>query len=305
MEVLVTGADTDLGRVIAAGFREAGHGVVISGARRAELGSRPRSSKSTTSSATTPTPTPWRPPAACSAPPGHHRQRPRPEARSRRSPDLHPRRASGRLARGPGRDGAGTGTDPADRRGSPAIGRVHRLGGPGHLPDGSIGAAVKAALSDWTSGQTETYGTRGITINVVAAGRSGNRLRRAAHPAARCRRRDRPPGPVPGEPLGPAHHRRNAAREQRRRGQLRLSALLTPAERGSGSTRPRRSRHGRRHHVPGADRGGVGQLPLRQPRNRRTDQGQGLRRGVAGVVLGVFDYRPGVVAELADALLPA
>lgn len=37
MEVLVTGADTDLGRVIAAGFREAGHGVVISGARRAEL----------------------------------------------------------------------------------------------------------------------------------------------------------------------------------------------------------------------------------------------------------------------------
>ena len=37
MEVLVTGADTDLGRAIAAGFREAGHGVVISGARRAEL----------------------------------------------------------------------------------------------------------------------------------------------------------------------------------------------------------------------------------------------------------------------------
>lgn len=75
---------------------------------------------------------------------------------------------------------AGTGTDPADRRGSPAIGRVRRLGGPRAPADGSIGAAVKAALSDWTSGQTETYGTRGITINVVAAGRGGDRLRRAA-----------------------------------------------------------------------------------------------------------------------------
>ena len=34
MEVLVTGGDTDLGRTIAEGFRDAGHRVVIAGARR-------------------------------------------------------------------------------------------------------------------------------------------------------------------------------------------------------------------------------------------------------------------------------
>ena len=37
MEVLVTGGDTELGRAIAEGFRDAGHRVVITGARRDEL----------------------------------------------------------------------------------------------------------------------------------------------------------------------------------------------------------------------------------------------------------------------------
>ena len=37
MEVLVTGGDTELGRTIAEGFRDTGHRVVISGARRDEL----------------------------------------------------------------------------------------------------------------------------------------------------------------------------------------------------------------------------------------------------------------------------
>ncbi len=36
-EVLVTGGDTELGRTIAAGFRDAGHNVVIAGARREDL----------------------------------------------------------------------------------------------------------------------------------------------------------------------------------------------------------------------------------------------------------------------------
>jgi len=38
--------------------------------------------------------------------------------------------------------------------------------------DGSAEAAVKAALSNWTSGQAEFFGTRGITINLVASGLS-------------------------------------------------------------------------------------------------------------------------------------
>ena len=37
MEVLVTGGDTELGRTVAEGFRDAGHRVVITGARRDEL----------------------------------------------------------------------------------------------------------------------------------------------------------------------------------------------------------------------------------------------------------------------------
>ena len=37
MDVLVTGADTELGRTIAENFRDAGHKVVISGARRDDL----------------------------------------------------------------------------------------------------------------------------------------------------------------------------------------------------------------------------------------------------------------------------
>jgi len=37
MEVLVTGGDTDLGRMVAESFRDAGHRVVIAGARRDDL----------------------------------------------------------------------------------------------------------------------------------------------------------------------------------------------------------------------------------------------------------------------------
>src|SRR5689334_1062520 len=37
MDVLLTGGDTELGRIIAEGFRDAGHQVVIAGSRRDEL----------------------------------------------------------------------------------------------------------------------------------------------------------------------------------------------------------------------------------------------------------------------------
>jgi NAD(P)-dependent dehydrogenase (short-subunit alcohol dehydrogenase family) len=37
---------------------------------------------------------------------------------------------------------------------------------------GSAEAAVKAALASWVAGQAKTFGTRGITINAVATGRS-------------------------------------------------------------------------------------------------------------------------------------
>ena len=37
---------------------------------------------------------------------------------------------------------------------------------------GSADAAVKAALANWSAGQADYFGTRGITINTVACGRS-------------------------------------------------------------------------------------------------------------------------------------
>ena len=39
-------------------------------------------------------------------------------------------------------------------------------------PAGSVDAAIKAALSNWVTGQAEVFGTRGITVNAVACGRS-------------------------------------------------------------------------------------------------------------------------------------
>jgi NAD(P)-dependent dehydrogenase (short-subunit alcohol dehydrogenase family) len=38
--------------------------------------------------------------------------------------------------------------------------------------EGGADAAIKAAISNWTEGQAIHFGTRGITVNVVASGRS-------------------------------------------------------------------------------------------------------------------------------------
>lgn len=173
MEVLVTGADTDLGRAIAAGFREAGHGVVISGARRAEL--EVAAKELEVDYVVCDNTDPDALAAARSLFPHHldtivNVPAPRHDPGDPRTYTLAERRAAWHEAL--------DATVLAPVLTLQTVGDHLRSGGsivsvaPGHLPDGSIGAAVKAALSDWTSGQTETYGTRGITINVVAAGRS-------------------------------------------------------------------------------------------------------------------------------------
>ena len=43
---------------------------------------------------------------------------------------------------------------------------------PENARPGSAEAAVKAALASWVAGQATVFGTRGITVNAVAAGRS-------------------------------------------------------------------------------------------------------------------------------------
>ena len=60
-------------------------------------------------------------------------------------------------------------------------------------PAGSVDAAIKAALSNWVAGQAAVYGTRGITVNAVACGRSVRRATTAC-PARRRPSRPRSPG---------------------------------------------------------------------------------------------------------------
>lgn len=171
MEVLVTGGDTDLGRAVAAGFRDAGHNVVISGARRDELEVAAKELEAAY--------------VVCD----HTNPASLTESRTRfphhldtivnvpapRYPVDDPRTLAEHSA---------TWHEALDSYVlAPAltlqtIGDQLRSGGaivsvvPEHVRDGSAAAAVKAALSNWTCGQAEHFGTRGITINVVAAGRS-------------------------------------------------------------------------------------------------------------------------------------
>ena len=72
----------------------------------------------------------------------------------------------------PGRHGAGGRADgQRDRPGSPALRRVDRQRRRREPARRQPEGAVKAALSNWTVGGAEFFGTRGITINTVASGR--------------------------------------------------------------------------------------------------------------------------------------
>jgi NAD(P)-dependent dehydrogenase (short-subunit alcohol dehydrogenase family) len=59
-----------------------------------------------------------------------------------------------------------------------AVGDHLRSGGsiisivPENPPAASVDAAIKATLSGWIAGQAGIFGTRGITVNAVASGRS-------------------------------------------------------------------------------------------------------------------------------------
>jgi NAD(P)-dependent dehydrogenase (short-subunit alcohol dehydrogenase family) len=173
MEVLVTGGDTDLGRTIAEGFRDAGHHVVIAGARRHDLevaakeldvdaivfdNTDPASLEQARSQFPHQLDTVVNVPA------------PRAEGGDPRTYSLSDLAAAWRNA--------------LDATAVSAVLTVQILGDhlrsggsivtviPEHPRDGSAEAAVKAAVSDWTAGQAAYFGTRGITVNAVAAGRS-------------------------------------------------------------------------------------------------------------------------------------
>lgn len=173
VEVLVTGGDTDLGRVVAEGFRDEGHNVTLLGARRDDL---ELVAKELDVNA-----------IVCD------NTDPQSLAEDR---ELFPRHLDTIVnVPSPRWDAADPRAysiaDLADAwRHSldatvlstvltvQAVGDHLRSGGsivsvvPENPRAGSVDAAVKAALANWVAGQATVFGIRGITVNVVAAGRS-------------------------------------------------------------------------------------------------------------------------------------
>lgn len=172
-EVLVTGGDTELGRTIAAGFRDAGHNVVIAGARREdlEIAAKELDVESIVFDNTDPASLED---ARALFP--HHIDTlvnvPAPlwPAKDPRTYTLTDLAAALRHAL--------DATLVSVALTVQIVGDHLRSGGtivnvvPDSAQGGSADSAVKAALADWTAGQAGHFGTRGITVNVVASGRS-------------------------------------------------------------------------------------------------------------------------------------
>jgi NAD(P)-dependent dehydrogenase (short-subunit alcohol dehydrogenase family) len=173
MEVLVTGGDTDLGRTIAEGFRDAGHRVVIAGARRddLEVAAKELDVDAIVLNNTDP--------ASLEEARGqfpHHLDTivnvpaPRWDAGDPRTYSLSDQASAWRSA--------------LDATVLSAVLTVQILGDhlrsggsivnvvPENPAEGGAEAAIKAAVSDWTAGQAAHFGIRGITVNAVASGRS-------------------------------------------------------------------------------------------------------------------------------------
>jgi len=173
MDVLVTGADSDLGRVVAETFRAAGHQVVVSGERRDEL---ELIAKELEVDAIV-----CDPADATSLA----------QARSHFPQNLDtivtvpaPARAGGDPRALTTADTAAAWRSAFDRTVVSAVLTVQtvadnlRSGGSivtivsDDNDDSAAESAAKAALSTWTAGQADHLGTRGITINTVACGRT-------------------------------------------------------------------------------------------------------------------------------------
>jgi NAD(P)-dependent dehydrogenase (short-subunit alcohol dehydrogenase family) len=173
MEVLVTGGDTDLGRTIAESFRDAGHRVVIAGARRDDLDVAAKELEVDAIVFDNTDPASLE------------------EARDQFPHHLDtivnvpaPRWDSGDPRTYSLADQATAWRNALDTTVLSAVLTVQILGDhlrsggsiisvlPESPTEGGAESAIKAALSDWTAGQAAHFGIRGITANVVASGRN-------------------------------------------------------------------------------------------------------------------------------------
>lgn len=173
MEVLVTGGDTEVGRTVAEGFRDDGHQVTLAGARRSEveIAAKELEVDAVVCDITDPVSL-----AEARGLFPHHLDTivnvPAPawDAGDPRTYSIA--------------DAAKAWHNALDATVLSVALTVQALGD--HLrsggsiisvvtenpPAGSVDAAVKAALSSWIAGQATVFGTRGITVNAVASGRS-------------------------------------------------------------------------------------------------------------------------------------
>lgn len=172
-EVLVTGGDTELGRTIAAGFLDAGHNVVIAGARREDL--ELTAKQLDVASIVFDNTDPASLENARSLFPHHldtlvNVPAPQFESKDPRTFTLNDLATAWRNAL--------DATVISAVLTVQIVGDHLRSGGsiinvvPASPREGSAEAAVKAALGDWTAGQAAYFGTRGITVNAIAPGLS-------------------------------------------------------------------------------------------------------------------------------------
>jgi NAD(P)-dependent dehydrogenase (short-subunit alcohol dehydrogenase family) len=172
VDVLVTGGDTELGRAVAEGFRDAGHTITLAGARRDDLEVAAKELEADAIVCDTTDP------ASLIEVRGlfpHHLDTivnipaPRWDGGDPRAYSLSDLAAAWRSS--------------LDATVLSAVLTVQTLGDhlrsggsiisvvPENPRPGSAEAAIKAALANWVAGQATVFGTRGITVNAVAAGR--------------------------------------------------------------------------------------------------------------------------------------
>jgi NAD(P)-dependent dehydrogenase (short-subunit alcohol dehydrogenase family) len=172
VDVLVTGGDTELGRVVAEGFRDAGHTITLAGARRDDLEVAAKELEADAIVCDTTDPTslaevrglfPHHIDTIVNIPaprwnPGDPRVYSLPDLAAAWRNSLDATVLSAVLT-------------------VQTVGDHLRSGGsiisvmPENPRAGSAEAAIKAALANWVAGQATVFGTRGITVNAVAAGR--------------------------------------------------------------------------------------------------------------------------------------
>ena len=173
VEVLVTGGDTELGRTVAEGFRDGGHKVTLVGARNSDLEivAKELDAEAIVCDITDPASLN----EARALFPHHLDTIINVPAPSWDAGDPRTYSIS---------DTAKAWRNALDATVLSAVLTVQAVGD--HLrsggsiisvvtenpPAGSVDAAIKATLSNWIAGQASIFGTRGITVNAVASGRS-------------------------------------------------------------------------------------------------------------------------------------